>query len=470
MEMTRDSAELHLPPLPTEITKLVTIYPLDAPDFQKLMAQTHDAYQRIQKLFNDAKSKCEVPLNDNRFSYDIPKNASPSYRFLYGKMIKNLNKFRAIRREVQARYCNQLAIFSLFFQTLIENNVPGTCDFNGFNQFKHHFVDEDPEFAKHANKARRYKAYLTAKRIEYENSPEYTNKSLSKDIIEQAKHYSHIYSYCPSNPFDTKIEEFFIQNEKLKELDQIILDISGRGEKLPQKTSFRKKSKWNQPKMNANSFNNYINEFLLSLQTKSLVFDDIQKATFRSSVLRIIFNSLYTETNGLNMPDANFQKSAYIIMRLNPNDMNMPKIFSEEEKEKSFLELFKSIPKLQLISGKLSFIQFYTDPLDIAYDIGTVSLLIDEFAQERFPSQEIIKLAFDDFFIILVVCICSITISNPEGIRFYTEFYRDLESAQIMNHSMTSLAAAIKYVRDFDQQEHTPEVLQKINLILENYK
>lgn len=471
MDGSNETAQLPLPPLPQEVAKLITIYPIDVPDYNIKMNKTIEIYTKLQERFNAEKKRTEISLGGTEhFSKGPPKNAPPYLKFAFTKLIKMIHNHRIEDRRLRANVCTVISVCILFFEVLVNQNVPGAFDFNGFQEYIRAIFKKNEKYQKLYRRIKLLQNFCNIHQKELETPPENPVQVLCNDIVEQSKYYSHMYSYCPPNPYDSKIENYYVSEGKLSDFNQIILDISGRGEKLPQKSSFLKRTKWNQPRTNPNSLNLYINQFFEKQTAKNNTFDDKQKASFRASLLRIVFNSLYIETNGLLTPEPEFQLSAYIIMRLTPTDMNMPNIFTLEEKTMPFLDLFNAIPKLQLISEKLSFIHFYTNPLDIAFDICSISLLIDEFASDRSPTKEVIKLAFDDFFIILVVCICSVTIINPEGIRYYCEMYRPLEVGQLMSHSMTSLAAAIKYVKEFRNQEHPSDIQHKIDKILAEYK
>ena len=277
-----------------------------------------------------------------------------------------------------------------------------------------------------------------------------------------------MYLYSPPNIFFDNIIEILLSGErKTEEFKQIIKDITGEGTPMPQKFSLRRKSK-NTPKKvpNPMSFNKYFVAFLTQLQQKMTVaLCDEQKYILRSSFLRVVFDDAYVFKQQISEYKPEYPKNCFIISHLCPNDLSMPDIFTEEEKNSPFIDFIPKLEKFKEINEILSVLQFYIDPIDLAFEVCKVSRLIDEFASERSPTNEAIKLSFDDFFIIFVVCMSLASISNAEGIKFVEEFYHDLENSQMLKHSMTSLSAAVKYINDFVEENKTQELGAKIENI-----
>ena len=467
-------SNLPLPPLEPEIAALTTIIMSESPDYQKQIKETKAILDKFQLLFNKYMKKCEITITSNpeiiQRIKNLPKGSNPTLNFVFQKLSRLILNHKNITREINAQIGATISVSSVFFSVLLSANIAGTFDFEGFHQYTKKVFRKNEEYQRLYRKIKCLQAYCIREK-EFTPPDAVTFDILSKHTPNIIEHFDHVYSYAPTSPFDILLENYFIDNNFKDDLSKIVKDISGNGQPLSinaSKKAFRKRQKLVQ--MNPTSFNEFFQKFIVKVREKVHDITECHVIVLKNSFLRILFNHIYLDDPLICVNDFEFQKNAYAIMRLTPNDMCMPDIFKGEEREKTFLELFRDIEELKEISSILTTLQFFTDPLDIAYEVCKVSTMIDNFAEKRSPSYERIKLNFDDFFIIFVVCICSAEIPNSEGIRLSVDFYSDLETSQMMKHAITSISAAISFIKDFISSNQLPELVSKCLESLKDFK
>ena len=454
-----------LPPMPGEIAKFINVVEKDNPEYPKKIKEMNTTYFRLNNLFEGFIKRCETPLGTIN---DMDKR-TPDIKIIYAysKLKKYVLKHRNIFREINAQIGSQISIISVFFEGLKAQEFAATFDFDGFQKHAKDTFKRNTRFQKYYRRIKSLQSYILYW-TQQEKIPTVTLDNLTKEAPKITPLFNTMYLYSPPNIFlDSIIEIFLSEERKTKEFQQIIKDITGEGTPMPQKIRTRRKSQITPKKVpNPMTFNKYFVSFLTQLQQKMTVaLCDEQKYILRSSFLRVVFDDAYVFLPQISASNPVYPRNCFIISHLCPNDLSMPDVFTEEEKNTPFIDFIPQLEKFKEINEILSTIQFYINPIDLAFEVCKVSRLIDEFASERSPTNEAIKLSFDDFFIIFIVCLSLASITNAEGIKFVEEFYNDLENSQMVKHSMTSLSAGIKYINDFVEENKTQELGKKIERI-----
>ena len=457
---------LQLPPLDSEISKLITISTNESQNLNRKIQETKLTQERLQTLFNEYMKKCERPLDN--ITENITNGSPPSLNFAYQKLTKLIRKHLNIRREINGQIGATISVTSIFFSVLISKNIPATFDFEGFHEYTENVFKKNKGYTIIPKKIKALQSYYTTNK-EFVR-PFISFDDLCKEIPKLSDIFNTKYFYAPTSSFDILLENFLISNNFMPILINICKDLSGNGQPVPVNANSKIYRRQKLIRMNPSSYHDFVDNFIKKIKEKINDIHDTQIVAFKHSLLRILFNEIYLHDPLISAYDLDFQKNAYAIMHLTPDDLSLPPVFKEEERKLTFQELFSKHDKLKTISNILTTLQFFTDPLDIAYEVSKVSTILNEFAAEMFPSGEVIKLSFDDFFILFVVCISSADIPNSEGIRLSLEFYSELEASQSLHHALTSLSAAIKFVKDLISGKQIPELIPKCTEIIKSFK
>ena len=463
--------EEKIQPIPKEISIYIYLYHLNKPEYSKTIKNMPNIIKQLTELFEKAKEQCEIPLG--HFEASQTAETPPSVKFLYHKLSKYVLKHKNILREINAKIATQLAIILDFFKKINSQQIAATFNFDGYKEYRSNLLKKDKKFQSYSKRILILQQNI---KMAKKNFTHPTIESICEMVPSITHLYDQTFLYTPPNAeFDTIIQDFFVRYRENSDYKQIVNDLAGKGEQPPMNPALSRKR--NAPKivMNPFSFNKFVVSFLNTissvLQVTDTPFSDEQKYIIRSAILRFVFDDIYVIDPVISYCNPVFFQNSYIISHLSPFDLNMPKIFADEEKYQTFVAF---IPKIQVFSEALdilSTLQFYVSPLDIAYQLCKVSHLIDDFADQRSPSEtDLIKLSFDDFFIIFVVCLSLSSMTNAEGISKATDFYNNLENSQMMRHAMTSISAGVSYIIKFyDENQNNPQIKDKIEKLKKEY-
>ena len=465
-------SELQLPPLDSEITKLITFDTDETQNLNQEIKETKNIIEKFQQMFDQYLKKCEKTLSTNpdviSFVENIPKGATPSLNFAFLKLSKLIVKHKNLTREIYAQIAATISVTSVFFTVLLSKNIPATFDFEGFNEYTKKVFRKNQEYQKIYKKIKILQEYCIRNHDLIDATISFDE--LMEGVPTLRDFFCTKFNYTPTSPFDILLETFLISHNFMPTINNICKDISGNGSPMPVNANTRVYQRKKLVRMNPTSFNNLFEEFTMHVKEKLPDIEDHLITSLKNSLLRILFNKIYLHDPLISAYDIDFQKNAFAIMHLTPDDLGMPPVFKGEERKMNFIDLFSKYEELQIISNILTTLQFFTDPLDIAFEVCKVSSILEDFAAKMSPTDEVIKLSFDDFFILFVVCISSADIPNSEGIRLSVDFYSDLEASQSMHHAITSISAAIKFIKDLISGNQIPELVPKCKEILKSFK
>ena len=213
-----ETAELMLPPLQPEIAKLTFIHSVDTTDYQEKIKETKNILKKFEELFSFYMEKCETKLNPyEQPESELSTNFPRSLRFVYKKLSKLVFKHMNITREINAQIGATISVSSVFFRVLLENNIPGSFDFEGFDKYIKQIFRKNKDYQSLYKKIKILQAYVT--RNSENKLKKVTFDDICSKIPEIDQSYSDTYSFTPFS-FGLQVTTtlccgyFFIKNSK----------------------------------------------------------------------------------------------------------------------------------------------------------------------------------------------------------------------------------------------------------------
>lgn len=205
---------------------------------------------------------------------------------------------------------------------------------------------------------------------------------------------------------------------------------------------------------NFKEFNTFVQFFFIALNSNNST-DKKFFATMKAASIRTLFDVYYTTVG--NPFVSQIQPLKYFtnienILKQTPADLGIDKhLYPANFAQKPIREIFKQSKYFIEAINEMVAIQFYNNPLDIAYTMFRVIDNIQNGVKDIMHiTTKTVNMAFDDIFGYLLACFAMNPVSSPIDYHRYLSAYEDLRISSTLEYSCTCLKAVLSHFMEIN--------------------
>jgi len=489
-------------PLPEELSCLISTEASKNIKPSSFLKQTKEDFSKLSSLQEKYLSKSSVAINSNEKKGFLNKSIEElrliphCIAFAHKKLEKSVLKYRSVKRNIEAAICTDMSILVLFFQNSIDIETPVVIDFVGLFHHVENKYESSYSFQKYSSRISKLKEFL--KRNESAVRYPTVSKICLMSTLQGVEYkFDDRLKYIPYNVFDETLLSHFYSTG-FEGLDDTIGPLTGSPKVEPEtlsptfsspsiKLNSRKQNRkvshercksvsiTRMPVLSPSSFSlckpDYrpFNIFLHKFFDEFEIADYTQRNIVRVSLLRIVYDRAYFFDHTLNDYSTPSLLAAGILQQLTLSDLTVPTgIFPDSYRNHTVLDSCLSVKGIREILPDIELLPFFVCPIDIARLLFIVSSRIEGLYKPNDDTP--MKMCFDDFFIVFASIFSLRFPPNSLGIASLLDHHRSLEIPHQLSHAATSFCALNSFFCGFLDDNHSPELKQKINLLLNKNK
>jgi hypothetical protein len=434
---------------------------------------TRSSLSKLQSLCETYRLTLEPTSSARTLAAIKPRPVSVQQLFLERKLGSLQDRCARISRQIHATIFNSIAVTCIFIEKALQNNISVTIDLESIEKLETEAIEGNLTFQKC-----RKRADLLSSHLEFGigSLPRVTGEICASLLESNAAQADVQKGFAYQSSFDDALWDFCVKHG-IKKLDKIARALSpyiaGRECEAPAPVGFpfavvplitgKRATPCRIPGAVKNPNPYPFLEFYLTLVNRFHADTTEKQLVLKSALIRIVADRLYLIDPILRTSDVAVNKTITIIQQLTIGDMQASALPFGVTPDVVIGKLGESNQVMKAVSHYIEALEFDRSPLDLAEKLSMVCATIDGMSGSLGKSMEI---SFDDFFATFFVMFSVCPPVNVTGIAHWLLVFDFLEYTSRFKHAITSFCAWASFLEGFLNEQHPPELRQKIDGIL----
>ena len=419
--------------------------------------KTKKSIDQIEKFQTHCYNQCVVKPRLYAFEPTTPLNLQTDLqKYVYSKILNLQDKYNAMYQKIHSNYLVIVSLISEYLKKQMQIGNFAEAALNIIAKDMRLEISNSTEMTSLQNKILSLDFYAS-KIAPYTKFPDINFEIVISNLKETAKHADLSLSYCIPTIFDDVLVMYIETHQKMNKFYHEFIQPM-KEKKLVDLTHFD------------NLVKIFVDEIHITDKSCSIV--------LRNSLLRIIFDDLYTDLIDFNSDiDNDIIEKLSFAQKATSRELNISiSLMTEQYIDIPFIELTQG--KLKPALKHLEKIDFFTNPIDIVYSVHKCLSEIDLFVKnanleqkygpftDMFEGQQTgSALSFDDCFSIFWPIF---SVLPPAGIGMMVNMMntkiKGLRLSSQLEFAKLILASALDYSRDIDLNQLKQEAdMNKMN-------